>query len=370
MKVMVVFGTRPEAIKMCPVVKELEKHNEMETVICVTGQHKEMLWQVLDVFRVTPQYNFGIMKEHQALSDITVGIMNEIQKVITVEEPDLVLVHGDTTTAFASALACFYRHIPVGHIEAGLRTYDLFSPFPEEYNRQSIDLIAKFLFAPTEEAKMNLLRENKNENDIYVTGNTVIDALKTTVNSCYHHKYFEWAKGSRLILLTAHRRENMGDAMQSMFRAVRKVVDENADIKVIFPVHPSPLVRESAELFLRGNERIKLIEPLDVVEFHNLMADSYLILTDSGGVQEEASAFGKPVLVMRDTTERPEGVKAGMLKLVGTRGESIYKECQKLLHNEDEYRKMVSGKNPYGDGKAAERIVDIILRSYTDDFAK
>lgn len=361
MKVMVIFGTRPEAIKMCPVVMELKKYDRIDTVVCVTGQHREMLQQVLEVFHIVPKYNLGIMKKQQTLSDITISVLSGIQDILDKEEPDLVLVHGDTTTAYAAALACFYRQIPVGHVEAGLRTYNIYSPYPEEYNRQSIDIIAKFLFAPTENAKTNLLNENKTEKEIYVTGNTVIDALRTTVMEDYWHEYLEWAKGSRLLLLTAHRRENLGNKMEGMFRAIRRVVDDNEDIKVIYPVHLNPRISETAVRVFSGNKKIRLVEPLDVVDFHNFMANSFLILTDSGGVQEEASAFGKPVLVMRDTTERPEGIKAGALKLVGTSEETIYRECQNLIHNKEEYKKMSNARNPYGDGRASERIVKIIL---------
>lgn len=361
MKVMVIFGTRPEAIKMCPVVLELQKYDRIDTVVCVTGQHREMLQQVLEVFHIAPKYNLGIMKKQQTLSDITIAVLSGIQDILDKEEPDLVLVHGDTTTAYAAALACFYRQIPVGHVEAGLRTYNIYSPYPEEYNRQSIDIIAKFLFAPTENAKTNLLNENKMEKEIYVTGNTVIDALRTTVTEDYWHEYLEWAKGSRLLLLTAHRRENLGHTMEGMFRAVRRVVENNEDIKVIYPVHLNPEISEMAVRFFSENKKIRLVEPLDVVDFHNFMANSFLILTDSGGVQEEASAFGKPVLVMRDTTERPEGIKTGTLKLVGTSEEKIYRECQKLIHDKEEYNKMSNARNPYGDGRASERIVKIIL---------
>ncbi len=361
MKIMVVFGTRPEAIKMCPVIKELEKHRSIESVVCVTGQHKEMLQQVLNIFQVAPQYDLSIMQTEQSLSEVTVRVLEGMESVLKREKPNLVLVHGDTTTAFASALACFYHQIPIGHVEAGLRTYNLYSPYPEEYNRKTIDLIADFLFAPTETAKSNLLKENRREENIYVTGNTVIDALSTTVNQEYHHECLDWAKGSRVLLLTAHRRENLGKVMEEMFSAIKKIVEKNEDIKVIYPVHPNPKVREVANKILAGHERVRLIEPLDVVDFHNFMANSYLILTDSGGIQEEASALGKPVLVMRDTTERPEGIKAGTLKLVGTSKMGIYNACCNLLQDEKEYFKMSNAPNPYGDGKASERIVDAIL---------
>lgn len=362
-KVMVIFGTRPEAIKMCPVVRELEKNDAVETVVCVTGQHKEMLQQVLEIFHVVPKYNLEIMKIEQTLSEITISILNGIQVILDRENPDLVLVHGDTTTAYVSALASFYKQIPVGHVEAGLRTGDIYSPFPEEYNRQSIDIISRFLFAPTEDAKINLIRENKSLDRIYVTGNTVIDALHTTVDSDYRHECLNWAEGSRLLLLTAHRRENLGNAMQGMFRAVQRIVNDNKDIKVIYPVHPNPKVREMAIEFLGGNDRIRLIEPLDVIDFHNFMSRSFFILTDSGGIQEEAAFFRKPVLVMRNTTERTEGIKAGILKLVGTSENTIYDECHILLHNEKEYKSMINVKNPYGDGKASKKIVNIILNA-------
>lgn len=361
MKVMVVFGTRPEAIKMCPVVKELQQHEDIQTVVCVSGQHKEMLQQVLKVFGVVPQINLDVMKSQQTLFDITVSVLGKMKEILERETPDLVLVHGDTTTAYAAALASFYLHIPVGHVEAGLRTYDVTSPFPEEYNRQSIDIVSQLLFAPTEEARQNLIRENKDAAQIFVTGNTVIDALRTTVDSDYQHDHLKWADGNRLLLVTAHRRENLGKPMANMFRAIRKIVEQVGDIKVIYPVHLNPRVREMADKHLGGCDRIRLIEPLDVIDFHNFMARSYLILTDSGGVQEEAPSLGKPVLVMRDTTERPEGVKAGTLRLVGTREEDIYKACMELLNDREQYRKMSHAINPYGDGHAAERIVQVIM---------
>lgn len=361
MKVMVVFGTRPEAIKMCPLVKELQRHENVQTIVCVSGQHKEMLQQVLHVFGVVPNYNLDVMKPQQTLFDITILVLEKMKKILEKETPDLVLVHGDTTTAYAAALASFYLQIPVGHVEAGLRTYDVTSPFPEEYNRQSIDSVSQMLFAPTEEAKQNLVRENKNANQIFVTGNTVIDALRTTVNSDYQHDHLKWAEGSRLVLVTAHRRENLGKPMMHMFRAIRRMVEQIRDIKVIYPVHLNPAVREMADRYLDGCDRIRLIEPLDVIDFHNFMAHSYLILTDSGGVQEEAPSLGKPVLVMRDTTERPEGIKAGTLRLVGTSEEDIYNTCIELLSDQKQYRRMSHAVNPYGDGHASERIVRVIL---------
>lgn len=358
---MVVFGTRPEAIKMCPLVKELQRHENVQTIVCVSGQHKEMLQQVLHVFGVVPNYNLDVMKPQQTLFDITILVLEKMKKILEKETPDLVLVHGDTTTAYAAALASFYLQIPVGHVEAGLRTYDVTSPFPEEYNRQSIDSVSQMLFAPTEETKQNLIRENKNANQIFVTGNTVIDALRTTVNSDYQHDHLKWAEGSRLVLVTAHRRENLGKPMMHMFRAIRRMVEQIRDIKVIYPVHLNPAVREMADRYLDGCDRIRLIEPLDVIDFHNFMAHSYLILTDSGGVQEEAPSLGKPVLVMRDTTERPEGVKAGTLRLVGTSEEDIYNTCIELLSDQKQYRRMSHAVNPYGDGHASEKIVRVIL---------
>lgn len=360
MKIMIVFGTRPEAIKMCPVVNELRSRKKFEVVVCVTGQHEEMLKQVLNVFHIVPEYNLHIMKKNQSLFDITVIILNRIQEILKKEKPDLILVHGDTSTAFSAALAGFYMNIPIGHVEAGLRTYDLASPFPEEYNRQAIDIMSDFLFAPTKQAYENLKQENKRTDKIYITGNTVIDALKTTIFEGYRHDILDWSKGSRLILVTAHRRENIGSPMANMFQAISRIVEEHEDIKVVYPVHPNPKVRELAEKYLKKTERIKLIEPLDVIDFHNFMANSYLILTDSGGVQEEAPALGKPVLVMRDVTERPEGVKAGTLKLTGTDRENIYDSFRSLLEDEEEYNRMSSAVNPYGDGNASRYIADII----------
>lgn len=360
-KVMVVFGTRPEAIKMCPLVKELKKQKNMQTVVCVSGQHRQMLDQVLHAFEVIPDYDLSIMKEKQTLFDVTTNILNSIKEVLEKEKPDVCLVHGDTSTTFVTALACFYLQIPVGHVEAGLRTYNIYSPYPEEFNREAVGLIAKYHFAPTEVARDNLLREGKNKDDIYVTGNTAIDALKTTVKKEYHHPLLEWAKSSRLIMLTAHRRENLGEPMHHMFRAIKRIVDEYQDIKVIYPIHMNPVVREAAQSILGDEERVKIIEPLDVLDFHNFLARSYLILTDSGGIQEEAPSLGKPVLVMRDTTERPEGIKAGTLKLVGTNEEKIYQEFKCLLDNKEAYEAMSKASNPYGDGFACQRIVNILL---------
>lgn len=359
-KVMLVFGTRPEAIKMCPLVNVLKKRKKIETIVCVTGQHRQLLDQVLETFDVKPDYDLKIMKERQTLEDVTCNILSKIGAVLEREKPDVVLVHGDTSTAFVSALACFYRQIPVGHVEAGLRTYNLYSPFPEEFNRQAISIISKYNFAPTEKAKNNLLREGKNPDSIYVTGNTAIDALKTTVKDEYFHKELEWAKGSRMILITAHRRENLGEPMKNMFKAIKRVLDEHDNVKAIYPIHMNPLVRETAQAVFGQDDRIHIIEPLDVLDFHNFQKRSYLILTDSGGVQEEAPSLGKPVLVMRDTTERPEGIEAGTLKLVGTEVETIYKTFTGLLDNQEEYEKMSQASNPYGDGFASERIADIL----------
>lgn len=359
-KVMLVFGTRPEAIKMCPLVNVLKKRGKIETIVCVTGQHRQLLDQVLEVFDVKPDYDLKIMKERQTLEDVTCNILNKIGEVLEREKPDVVLVHGDTSTAFAAALACFYRQIPVGHVEAGLRTYNLYSPFPEEFNRQAISIVSKYNFAPTEKAKNNLLQEGKTPESIYVTGNTAIDALKTTVKEEYFHEELEWAKDSRMILITAHRRENLGEPMKNMFKAIKRVLDEHDNVKAIYPIHMNPLVRETAQAVFGQDDRIHIIEPLDVLDFHNFQKRSYLILTDSGGVQEEAPSLGKPVLVMRDTTERPEGIEAGTLKLVGTEVETIYKTFTELLDNPEEYKKMSQASNPYGDGFASERIADIL----------
>lgn len=360
-KVMLVFGTRPEAIKMCPLALELKKRKCIETVVCVTGQHRQMLDQVLEVFDVVPDYDLSIMKERQTLFDVTVNILERIRKVLEREQPDVVLVHGDTSTTFVTALACFYLQIPVGHVEAGLRTYDIYSPYPEEFNRQAVSIVAKYNFAPTELSKQNLLIEGKKAESIYVTGNTAIDALKTTVCRDYIHPELEWAKDSRLILLTAHRRENIGDPMHHMFRAIRRIVDEHSDIKVIYPIHMNPAVRKAADEELGNDNRIHIIEPLDVLDFHNFLARSYLILTDSGGIQEEAPSLGKPVLVMRDTTERPEGIAAGTLKLVGTSEKTIYAEFKRLLENDAAYEEMSKASNPYGDGHACERIANALI---------
>ena len=361
-KVMVVFGTRPEAIKMCPLVKELKTREELETIVCVTGQHREMLDQVLNVFEVNPDYDLSVMKNKQTLFDVTLNILDKIKIVLEEASPDIVLVHGDTSTTFVTALACFYLQIPVGHVEAGLRTYDIYSPFPEEFNRQATGIISSFNFAPTNISRDNLLKEGKDEESIFVTGNTAIDALKTTVNKKYYHELFDWIGDDRLIMLTAHRRENLGEPLLNMFKAIKRIVDEYEDIKVIYPIHMNPLVRSAANEVFGSHERIKIIEPLEVLDFHNFLNKSYMILTDSGGIQEEAPSLGKPVLVMRDTTERPEGIAAGTLKLVGTKEEKIYKTFKELLINDKEYEKMSKASNPYGDGKASKRIADILLK--------
>lgn len=359
-KIMLVFGTRPEAIKMCPLVNELKTRNEFDTKVCVTGQHRQMLDGVLNAFGVIPDYDLSVMRENQTLFDITTSILEGIKSVLEKEKPDVVLVHGDTSTAFVSALACFYLQIPVGHVEAGLRTYNISSPFPEEFNRQAVGIISKFNFAPTEKAKQNLLNEGKDIDSIYVTGNTAIDALKTTVIDSYTNEQLDWLSDSRFILITAHRRENLGQPMHNMFRAIRRIIQETPDLKAVYPIHMNPAVRQAASEELSSCDRIRIIEPLDVLDFHNFMARSYLILTDSGGIQEEAPSLGKPVLVMRDTTERPEGIQAGTLKLVGTDEETIYNAFKKLVTENDEYEKMSKASNPYGDGLACKRIADIL----------
>lgn len=359
-KIMLVFGTRPEAIKMCPLVNELKARKNLETVVCVTGQHRQMLDQVLKAFSVVPDYDLSIMKDRQTLFDVTTNILNKIKEVLEEVKPDVVLVHGDTSTTFVTALACFYLQIPVGHVEAGLRTYNIYSPYPEEFNRQAVGILAAYNFAPTEMSKNNLLREGKRPESIFVTGNTAIDALKTTVRKDYTHPELEWAEGSRLIMITAHRRENLGEPMKHMFWAIKRVCDEHPDVKAIYPIHMNPVVRETADQILGGDDRIHIIEPLDVLDFHNFLSRSYLILTDSGGIQEEAPSLGKPVLVMRDTTERPEGIAAGTLKLVGTDEEMIYNHFKLLLEDKDEYEKMSKASNPYGDGFACKRIADIL----------
>ncbi|WP_346893366.1 non-hydrolyzing UDP-N-acetylglucosamine 2-epimerase [Clostridium sp. UBA871] len=359
-KIMLVFGTRPEAIKMSPLVKELKIRKNMEIVVCVTGQHRQMLDQVLDAFDVVPDYDLSIMKEKQTLFDVTINILETMKEVLEEVKPDVVLVHGDTSTTFVTSLACFYMQIPVGHVEAGLRTYNIYSPYPEEFNRQAVGIVAKYNFAPTETSKQNLIKEGKNPATIYVTGNTAIDALKTTVREDYTHDQLKWAEGSRLIMITAHRRENLGEPMRNMFRAIKRIVDETPDIKAIYPIHMNPVVRQAANEILGDCDRIRIIEPLDVLDFHNFLSRSHLILTDSGGIQEEAPSLGKPVLVMRDTTERPEGITAGTLKLVGTDEEIIYNTFKLLLEDKLEYEKMSHASNPYGDGFASKRIADIL----------
>ena len=358
--IMLVFGTRPEAIKMCPLVNELKSREGIKTVVCVTGQHRQMLDQVLETFNVVPDYDLSVMKDKQTLFDITTNILNGIKDVLQEVNPDVVLVHGDTSTTFVTALACFYMQIPIGHVEAGLRTYDIFSPYPEEFNRQAVGIVSSYNFAPTNKAKENLLNEGKKEDSIFVTGNTVIDALKTTVKDDYTHPELEWAADSRLIFITAHRRENLGEPMHNMFRAIRRVIDEYPDVKALYPIHMNPVVRQAADEELSGCDRIHICEPVEVFDCHNIMAQSYMILTDSGGIQEEAPSLGKPVLVMRDTTERPEGVAAGTLKLVGTDEEVIYQNFKKLLEDEDVYNAMSKANNPYGDGFACKRIADIL----------
>lgn len=358
--VMLVFGTRPEAIKMCPLVNELKTRENIKTVVCVTGQHRQMLDQVLQAFDVVPDYDLSIMKDKQTLFDITTNILQGIREILEEVKADVVLVHGDTSTTFVTTLACFYLQIPVGHVEAGLRTYNIYSPYPEEFNRQAVGIVAKYNFCPTTLSKQNLLNEGKNPDTIYVTGNTAIDALKTTVKDNYNHSELEWANGSRLIMITAHRRENLGEPMHNMFRAIRRIVDEHENVKAIYPIHMNPVVRQAAQDELGDCNRVKIIEPLDVLDFHNFLARSFMIITDSGGIQEEAPSLGKPVLVMRDTTERPEGIQAGTLKLVGTDEQIIYDNFKELLENEDAYNAMAKASNPYGDGMACKRIADIL----------
>lgn len=364
-KVLTVFGTRPEAIKMAPLVKELERRSEIESIVCITAQHREMLDQVLKVFSIKPDYDMNIMKPGQTLSSITADVLTGLEDIIVKEKPDIVLVHGDTSTAMSAALAAFYQQTAIGHVEAGLRTYDKYSPFPEEMNRQIIDCMADILFAPTELSKSNLKNSKNKGQEIFVTGNTAIDALATTISSSYTNPVFDWVGDSRLILLTAHRRENLGEPMRRIFRAIKRIVDSASDVKVIYPVHLNPKVQEVAKEILGDNSRVKLIEPLEVIDFHNFMEKSYIIMTDSGGIQEEAPSLGKPVLVLRDTTERPEGIEAGTLKLVGTDEEDIYRETTKLL-DDTAYYEAVSGiANPYGDGHASKRIVDAIIAKFS-----
>lgn len=364
--ILIVFGTRPEAIKMCPLVKELQSRPSLHTVVAVTGQHRTMLDQVLETFNITPDYDLSIMKDKQTLYDITISVLKGMKKILETVHPDVVLVHGDTSTTFATALAAFYQQIPVGHVEAGLRTYNIYSPYPEEFNREAVGIVSDFNFAPTEISKQNLIREGKKPETIFVTGNTAIDALKTTVRTDYTHPELTWTQDSRLILITAHRRENLGEPMYHMFRAIKRVLDEHDDVKAIYPIHLNPVVRATAAEVFGDDDRIRLIEPLDVLDFHNFLSRSYLILTDSGGIQEEAPSLGKPVLVMRDTTERPEGIEAGTLKLVGTDEEVIYSSFTELLNDRTAYNAMAHASNPYGDGMACQRIADILELGYTE----
>lgn len=363
-KVMTVFGTRPETIKMAPVVKELKSREEIETIVCVTAQHRQMLDQVLNAFHIVPDYDLNIMKAGQTLSDITTRVLQGLEQVIKEVKPDIILVHGDTTTAFAGALAAFYNQVSIGHVEAGLRTNNKYSPFPEEANRQFISVISDMNFAPTEKSRENLLKEGRNPDSILVTGNTAIDALNTTVREDYQHEIMDWVGDSRMILLTAHRRENLGEPMRNMFRAIKKITEKYTDVKVIYPVHLNPVVKQTAEEIFGDCDRVKLIQPMEVLDFHNLMNKSYLILTDSGGIQEEAPALGKPVIVLRDTTERPEGIAAGTLKLAGTDEKVIYSMIDELLSDSDEYEKMSQASNPYGDGTASKQIVDAIIKKF------
>lgn len=365
-KIMLVFGTRPEAIKMCPLVKELELREGIRTIVAVTGQHREMLKQVLSAFQVVPDYDLSIMKSEQTLFDITTNILNGIKEILEFEKPDVVLVHGDTSTTFATSLACFYLQIPIGHVEAGLRTHNIYSPYPEEFNRQAVSIISKYNFAPTKLAAENLLKEGRDSESIFITGNTVIDAMKYTVSDNYVHPEIEWIGDDKLIFITAHRRENLGQPMHNMFRAIRRVLDEHTDCKAIYPIHMNPLVRKIANEELSGCDRIHIIEPLEVFDCHNFESRCYLCLTDSGGIQEEVPAFGRPVLVMRDTTERLEGVEAGTLKLVGTSEENIYSNFKLLLDDKEEYQKMANACNPYGDGNACKRIADILENGVYD----
>lgn len=363
-KVMTIFGTRPEAIKMAPLVKELQKRNEIECIVCVTAQHRQMLDQVLDTFEITPDYDLDIMKQGQTLGEVTTRALNGLEEVIKNVKPDIVLVHGDTTTTFAGALAAFYNMTSIGHVEAGLRTYDKYSPYPEEMNRQMVSCLADMNFAPTNLSRDNLLKEGRKPENIYVTGNTVIDAMKTTIRDSYTHEVFDWIGDSRMILLTAHRRENLGEPMRHFFKAIKRIVDEFPDVKVVYPIHMNPKVREVANEIFATSDRIRLIEPLEVFDFHNFQNKAYIILTDSGGIQEEAPSLGKPVLVLRDTTERPEGIEAGTLKLVGTSEEKVYEETKKLLEDKKEYEKMSKASNPYGDGYASVKIVDAIIERF------
>lgn len=364
-KVMSIFGTRPEAIKMAPLVKELEKRAETESIVCVTAQHREMLDQVLETFKIKPDYDLNMMKQGQTLMDITIGALSGVDAVIKTAKPDIVLVHGDTSTTFAGGLAAFYNQVAIGHVEAGLRTYNKYSPYPEEMNRQMVDCMTDMYFAPTDLSRDNLIKEHVDPSKIYVTGNTAIDAMDTTVDEGYTHPELEWLGGDKMILLTAHRRENLGEPMKNIFRGIRRVLDELPGYKVIYPIHKNPLVRAAADEIFGDCDRVKLIEPLEVFDFHNFQNRAHIILTDSGGIQEEAPSLGKPVLVLRDTTERPEGIKAGTLKLVGTNSENVYKETMRLLTDHDEYERMSKASNPYGDGHASERIADAIIKKFS-----
>lgn len=366
-KIMSVFGTRPEAIKMAPLVNELEKSDQIESIVAVTAQHREMLDQVLETFNIKPDYDLNIMKAGQTLADITTRALIGLDEVIKEAKPDIILVHGDTTTTFAGALAAFYNQVAIGHVEAGLRTYDKYSPWPEEMNRQMVDCMTDLYFAPTNLSKENLLRQNIKEEKIFITGNTAIDAMKTTVTSNYQNEVLDWVGDSRMILLTAHRRENLGEPMRRIFSAIKRIIKEFPDVKVVYPIHKNPKVREIANEILKDNERVRLIEPLEVFDFHNFQNKSFFIMSDSGGVQEEAPSLGKPVLVLRDTTERPEGIDAGTLKLVGTDEETIYKEAYRLLTDKEAYEKMSKASNPYGDGHASERIVQNIIEYFKRD---
>lgn len=363
-KVMSIFGTRPEAIKMAPLIKELEKRKEIESIVCVTAQHRQMLDQVLETFKIIPDYDLDIMKQGQSLSEITTRVLNGLEKVMKEVKPDIILIHGDTTTTFAGALAAFYNQVAIGHVEAGLRTYDKYSPFPEEMNRQMVDCMTDMYFAPTELSKENLIKQNISEDKIYVTGNTVIDAMKTTIEDKYHNEVFDWVGNDKMILLTAHRRENLGEPMKRIFKAIKRAVDQRGDLKVVYPIHLNPKIREIAYEIFKDDSKIKFIEPLEVFDFHNFQKRAYIILSDSGGIQEEAPSLGKPVLVLRDTTERPEGIEAGTLKLVGTDEDIIYNEIINLVENEQEYKNMSKAKNPYGDGLASKRIVDAIIEKF------
>lgn len=365
-KVMTIFGTRPEAIKMAPLVKELKKRKEIETIVCITAQHREMLDQVLETFEIKPDYDLNIMKQGQTLGDITTRALNGLEEVIKKELPDIVLVHGDTTTTFAGALAAFYNQVAIGHVEAGLRTFDKYSPYPEEMNRQMVSCMSDMNFAPTKLSAANLINEGKKKDSIYITGNTAIDAMSTTVDENYENEIFDWVGSNKMILLTAHRRENLGNPMRNIFKAIKRITEEFDDVRVVYPIHLNPKVRDIANEIFNGCDKIKLIEPLEVFDFHNFQNKSYIILTDSGGIQEEAPSLGKPVLVLRDNTERPEGIEAGTLKLVGTEEETIYLETKELLINKESYKKMSTASNPYGDGHASERIVDAIIEKFSN----